>query len=69
MLIPALVNVFAGAIIGRLGVLVVAAFAYLWCVRSVTVFFSLTLRPDRRYMALYPVLLYYLFFVAFVVLV
>jgi hypothetical protein len=69
MLIPALVNVLAGAIIGRLGVFIVAMVAYLWAVRSVAVFFSLTLSPDRKYMALYPVILYYLFFVAFIVLV
>lgn len=69
MIIPALLNVLVGKILTRAGILVVALFAYLWCVRSVAVFFSLTLRENRRKMALYPALLYYLFFAAFVVLV
>ena len=67
MIIPAFLNAFIGGILTKVGVGAITAFAYLWCVRSVTVFFSLTLKPTRKYMALYPVFIFYLFFAFFIV--
>ncbi len=64
----ALANLFFGKIITRLGILLITGFCYLWCLRSITIFFQLTIIPSRKYLVLYPVCLYYLFFAWFIVL-
>ncbi len=67
-IIAAAINLFLGKLISRLGVLLVTAGCYLWAVKSVSVFFELTIKPTRKKLVLFPVFLYYCFFGWFIVL-
>ena len=44
-IIAAAVNWTLSSIISRLGVLIVTGICYLWAIKSVSVFFQLTIRP------------------------
>ena len=67
-LIAAAVDLFLSSIISRLGVIIVTAVCYLWALRSVSVFFKLTIKPTRKNLVLYPIFLYFMFFGWFIIL-
>ena len=67
-LIAATVNLFLGSLITKMGVLIVTAFCYLWSLKSVSVFFQLSIKPTRKNLVFYPIIIYYLFFAWFVIL-
>ena len=67
-LIPALLNLILGKHLPRLFLLLASLFALIWAIKSVDVFFTLTLDPKKRFLVLYPVFLFYLFFAWFSIL-
>lgn len=67
-ILAALFALLLGGLLTRVGVLVVTGVCYVWALKAVSVFFQLTVRPSRKFMVLYPVCLYYLFFGWFIVL-
>ena len=67
-IIAALCNLLIGKIVTRIGIFFITAFCYLWAIKSVGVFFELTLKPTRKYLVMYPIFLYYLFFAWFIIL-
>lgn len=67
-IIAALCNLLIGKLVTRFGILLISAFCYLWAIKSVGVFFGLTILPTRKYLVMYPIFLYYLFFAWFIVL-
>ena len=42
--------------------------AYVWTLRSASLFFEHSINPKRKWLALYPLALYYLFFVFYILL-
>ena len=68
MLLAAIISLLLGKYITRIGVAVVAVACLLWCVKSASTFFFLTVDKSKSCMVMYPVLLFYMFFAAFIAL-
>ena len=51
------------ALTARLFMLPILVIFYLWSLKSAVIFFSDNVRESSKYMILYPLVLYYLFYV------
>ena len=67
-IIAALVSLFLGSIIKRLGVFLVSFGCYLWALKSISLFFGYSIDHEKWVLVLYPVCLFYLFFCGFIAL-
>ena len=61
-LVAALISLLLSSFITRFGVMLASLACLGWSLRASSVFFSLTLDPRKRMMALYPLTLFYVFF-------
>lgn len=66
--IASVVNYFLRKYIFMLGVSIVCGFSWFWAVKSASVFIAACCRRSRRALALYPIMLYYMFFAFFIAL-
>ena len=66
--VAAAVNYFLRRVIFFLGVSLVCGFCWFWAVKSASVFIAACCRRSRRILALYPIMLYYMFFAFFIAL-
>jgi hypothetical protein len=66
--VAAVVNYFLRRILMFLGMAIVCAFCWFWAVKSASVFIASCCRRSRRMLALYPIMLYYMFFAFFIAL-
>ena len=67
-LIAALINLLLRSVIMFIGVVLVTAVCYLWALKSSSMFATANCKPKRKWMVLYPIMLYYLFFAFFIAL-
>lgn len=66
--IAALLNWLLRRFIFFLGIALISAFCWFWAVKSASVFIAASCRKTRRWLALYPIMLYYMFFAVFIAL-
>lgn len=66
--VAALVNWLLRRVIFFMGVAIVCAFCWFWAVKSASVFIAACCRRSRRMLALFPIMLYYMFFAFFIAL-
>ena len=72
--VAAFLNLVLRKILGFIGVVssdqiaVASGFAYFWSLKSASLFLGNSINEKRKYMALYPLALYYLFFAFYVLL-
>jgi protein YIPF6 len=65
-IVAAIVNLLLKKVITFLGVFIICWVCYFWCLKSTLVFAEAMAKPKRKWMVMYPIMLYYLFFVFFI---
>ena len=66
--IAALINYLLRSLITFIGIAIVSGLAYFWAVKSAAGFIGSCCQPDKKYMTLFPVCIYYMFFAFYIAL-
>lgn len=66
--LAALANLMVRKYVGFMGIAGISGFCWFWAVKSASVFIAASCRRTRRWLALYPIMLYYMFFAIFIAL-